>query len=173
MRRLAGFASSGVSRSRESHHPNTPPTLPAATAQAHVGPIVPAHSGPAIVLQCGPQTLPTNSADTPPNPKLTSTLRAHERWGVRKNIRASTGTSVTATIRLATRAKVFVHASGVKSFASRPVRKNTGRKLTTVVDTAVITAGTTSLAACRTTCTRTPGERATSAGCCSNSASAS
>ena len=47
-------------------------------------------------------------------------------------------------MRLARSAKVFVHASGVKSFASRPVRKNTGRKLTTVVVTAVITAGITS-----------------------------
>ena len=42
---------------------------------------------------------------------------------------------------------VFVHANGANRRWSRPVKRNTGRKLTTVVLTAVITAGTTSAAA--------------------------
>jgi hypothetical protein len=63
---------------------------------------------------------------------------------LRKNIRHSAGTIVIATIKLATIAYVLVHASGENNRSSRPSRKNTGRKLTTVVLTAVTTAGATS-----------------------------
>ena len=44
-------------------------------------------------------------------------------------------------------ANVFVKASGLKSLPSAPVIVNTGRKLITVVDTAVRTAEPTSLVA--------------------------
>jgi len=47
---------------------------------------------------------------------------------------------VTATITDAIRANVLVKASGLNSFPSAPVIVKTGRKLTTVVATAVATA---------------------------------
>ena len=54
---------------------------------------------------------------------------------------------VSATIMEATRAKVLVQARGLKSFPSAAIMVNTGRKLTTVVLTAVTTAEPTSLVA--------------------------
>jgi hypothetical protein len=54
---------------------------------------------------------------------------------------------IRATITEAIRAKVLVNASGLKSFPSAASMVNTGKKLTTVVDTAVSTALPTSLVA--------------------------
>ncbi len=54
---------------------------------------------------------------------------------------------VNATMTEAIRAKVLVKAKGLKSLPSAPIIVKTGRKLTTVVDTAVRTAPPTSLAA--------------------------
>ena len=68
----------------------------------------------------------------------------------------------------AMRAKVLVYARGLKSLPSAPIMVNTGRKLTTVVATAVSTAPPTSLAARCTTsrasrpCSRLPGPPAAS-----------
>ena len=44
----------------------------------------------------------------------------------------------------ATNANVLVYANGLKSFPSAPIMENTGRKLITVVETAVMTAPLTS-----------------------------
>ena len=60
---------------------------------------------------------------------------------------AAGGIMVKATITDAINAKVFVKAKGLKSFPSGPVIVNTGRKPTTVVETAVRTALPTSVAA--------------------------
>ncbi len=54
---------------------------------------------------------------------------------------------VKATTTEATRANVLVNASGRNSFPSAPVMVKTGRKLMTVVATAVSTAPATSLEA--------------------------
>ncbi len=59
---------------------------------------------------------------------------------------------VNATITEAARANVLVNASGLKSFPSAAIIVNTGRKLTTVVETAVSTALATSCAARKMTC---------------------
>ena len=60
---------------------------------------------------------------------------------------AAGGSTVRAMTTEASRAKVFVNARGLNSFPSAPVMVNTGRKLTTVVATAVSTALPTSEAA--------------------------
>ena len=54
------------------------------------------------------------------------------------------GMTRTATMTEAINAYVFVNANGRKSFPSAPIIVNTGRKLTTVVATAVTTAPPTS-----------------------------
>ena len=83
------------------------------------------------------------------NPALPATLAAirprqdRERELCRRS-RQRAGTRNTATNSAANIANVFVQASGPKSFRSRPVKKNTGKKLTMVVETPVITAGVTS-----------------------------
>ena len=64
---------------------------------------------------------------------------------------AAGGSSVRAIMMDATRANVLVYASGLKSLPSAPIMANTGKKLTTVVSTAVKTAPPTSLAARWTT----------------------
>jgi hypothetical protein len=60
---------------------------------------------------------------------------------------ATGGIIVKATTTEAISAKVLVNARGLKSLPSAPVIVKTGRKLTTVVETAVNTAPPTSLAA--------------------------
>ena len=51
----------------------------------------------------------------PANVSAASAPAPHGLRDVRKKMRQSMGTTVTATIKLAAKAKVLVHASGVKS----------------------------------------------------------
>jgi len=60
---------------------------------------------------------------------------------------APAGMMVRATMTDAMRANVFVNASGLKRLPKSPVKKNTGRKPTMVVATAVSTALPTSVVA--------------------------
>ena len=109
---------------------------------------------------------PAQRSELPPKtaaPASPATAADHrDRRRPPSSRRQAGGTRQTATIRAATIEKVLVHASGANSRWSRPVRKKTGRKLTTVVVTAVKMAGVTSAAASSITSMRV-GERGASA----------
>ena len=100
---------------------------------------------------------PYNALHRPPDsakkPHATPRIRADEmrifisRW-------SSVGSKLSDTITAAIKAKVFVKASGLKSLPSAPRIKKMGKKLITVVSTAVNTAPATSRTARKTTSMR-------------------
>ncbi len=105
----------------------------------------------------GPQN--RNVAAAPPIPAVSETTseRHNGQRELCRSRRQRAGTRNTATSNAAVMAKVLVQARGENSLKSRPVRKNTGRKLTIVVETPVTTAGATSCVASTITSVRLRG----------------
>ncbi len=97
-----------------------------------------------------------NIARTPAATSDSIMIRLNEPAFIRAPINtcAAGGMIVRATITEATNANVLVNAKGRNSFPSAAIIVNTGRKLTTVVDTAVRTALATSWDARNITCAR-------------------